>query len=393
MDSITAQIRELYTAADEDQQRAIHVQLRDLQNDLSTEWDIVCRVGSGFLQMALIRIGHNLHIFETLASRGKEEEPLTLEHFAKETGADRGLLGHLLRATAAFGFIHEAGKDAFKSNRMTTILANENVSGAMDHGFDLHGRVALELPTYLTTHAYQPMTSNTDLPFHLAFDTPLAPFDWLRANPEQMKSLAHAMAISRPSQWFDVYPVASAIGGGAAVTPTTVAMVDVGGGFGHQAVGVRRKFPELAAARFVVQDLKETLDGMASDERRRLEDVEGVEFQMHDFFTEQPVQGAKIYYLRHVLHDWSDEECVRILKAIVPAMAEESRVVIDEVVLPDEGVPWQCAYMDVTMMACLGGGERTRSEFEGLLERAGLKITEVVRYDSKMLSVVIASLK
>jgi demethylsterigmatocystin 6-O-methyltransferase len=55
-----------------------------------------------------------------------------------------------------------------------------------------------------------------------------------------------------------------------------------------------------------------------------------------------------------VLHDWSDEKCVAILKNIVPAMEPESQVLIDEVVLPDTGVNWQVAQMDLIMMASFG---------------------------------------
>jgi demethylsterigmatocystin 6-O-methyltransferase len=49
--------------------------------------------------------------------------------------------------------------------------------------------------------------------------------------------------------------------------------------------------------------------------------------------------------------------------------------------------------VDLTMMASLGGFERTRKEFETLLDTAGLRVLEVHRYDAKMQSVIIAALK
>ncbi|KAG6354382.1 hypothetical protein INS49_004399 [Diaporthe citri] len=33
-----------------------------------------------------------------------------------------------------------------------------------------------------------------------------------------------------------------------------------------------------------------------------------VELQVHDFFTPQPVKGARAYFTRSVLHDWPDEQ-------------------------------------------------------------------------------------
>lgn len=104
-------------------------------------------------------------------------------------------------------------------------------------------------------------------------------------------------------------------------------------------------------------------------------------------------QGAKFYYLRHILHDWTDEDCVKILKNIVPAMGSESKIVIDEIVFPETGAPWQAAYMDLTMLGALGGIERTREEFGRIMDRAGLKISNMHRYDDKGLSVILAAPK
>lgn len=53
-----------------------------------------------------------------------------------------------------------------------------------------------------------------------------------------------------------------------------------------------------------------------------------VRFQPHDFFEPNPVAHADVYWLRYVLHDWSDEYCVRILAAIKPAMGPRSRILI-----------------------------------------------------------------
>lgn len=71
-------------------------------------------------------------------------------------------------------------------------------------------------------------------------------------------------------------------------------------------------------------------------------------------------------------------------------MGPESRIVIDEVVLPDQNVPWVAAYMDLAMMTVMGGIERTRTEYERLLDQAGLKIVDVQKYDPKMQSVILA---
>ncbi|KAF2267964.1 S-adenosyl-L-methionine-dependent methyltransferase [Lojkania enalia] len=380
MDAITSQIRDFYARSDEEGRRKLQDELRDVQASFDTDFDVVARLGSGFMHMSLVKTGADLHMFQMLSAG---EESFSLDHLASETGAARGLLGHLLRAFAAFGLIKETGKDEFAANRTTKILADVNVSGAIEHAFELHGKCHLVLPAYLKERKYQNISSNHDLAFQKAFNTNLTPFEWLKQRPEQMKSLGHAMAIQRPVHWIESYDIEKEVSS-TAPAPDSALLVDVGGGFGQQAIAFKNKFPSLPG-RIIVQDIPETLD--------RAPATEGIEFMVQDFFSPQEVKDAKLYYLRHVLHDWTDEDCVKILKNIAPAMGPESRVVIDEVVLPDMNVPWQAAYMDITMMASLGGFERTRGEYESLLDQAGLRIVDIHRYDAKMQSVILAATK
>jgi demethylsterigmatocystin 6-O-methyltransferase len=92
------------------------------------------------------------------------------------------------------------------------------------------------------------------------------------------------------------------------------------------------------------------------------------------------------------LHDWTDDDCVKILNNIVHAMSSYSRLIVDEVVMPDIGVSWQTAYMNLTMMSCLGGMERTKAEYAELLDKAGLVIDQIHKYDHKDMSVIVAKL-
>jgi demethylsterigmatocystin 6-O-methyltransferase len=83
-----------------------------------------------------------------------------------------------------------------------------------------------------------------------------------------------------------------------------------------------------------------------------------------------------------------------ILKDLIAVMDKESRILIDEVVLPDQGVHWQATQMDMVMMANLGAKERSRKEWNGLIEIAGLEILEVYTYTLTLQnSVVVIGLK
>ncbi|KAF2445020.1 S-adenosyl-L-methionine-dependent methyltransferase [Karstenula rhodostoma CBS 690.94] len=380
MDAFIPQIRTLYAKSDEQTRQKIQRDLRDLQASFDNEWDLVIRLASGSVQMPLVKTGNDLSLFTTLSS---SKDPLTLSTLATSTSAAPKMLFHLLRDMAAFGLIDQTSADTFAANRTTHIFADVHVSGSISHVYDVLLPSIYALPAWLAEHKYGEITDNKNLSFHKALKTDLEPFEWMKQHPEQMESLGHAMAIQREVHWVDSYPVAAAIGDYKAAADSAV-LVDIGGGFGQQALAFKNKVVG-TEGRIVVQDVQATLKSAPK--------VEGLEFQEHDFFNEQPIKGAKLYYLRNILHDWTDEDSIRILNAIVPALGPDPRIVIDEVVLPDAQLPWQAAWMDLVMMSSLGGVERTKLEFETLLDTAGLRIIEVHRYDARMQSVIIAAPK
>ena len=239
------------------------------------------------------------------------------------------------------------------------------------------------LPNFLAETKYRNIVSKHQTVFQKAFHTDLSFFEWLPQHPQHTKSLGHLMALDRSSHWVDRYPVVEKFGS-LATGPEKAILVDVGGSFGQQAVAFRNKFPD-CPGRVIVQDIPATLTSA--------QPVRGVEFMAHDFFGAQPIVDAKLYYLRHVLHDWPDAECVRILKNIIPAMGPESRLIIDDIVMPERGVPWASAFLDMLMMNNLGALERTRPEWNALLDQAGLKIIDVHQYDPKMQCVIITVAK
>lgn len=103
-----------------------------------------------------------------------------------------------------------------------------------------------------------------------------------------------------------------------------------------------------------------------------------VTFMPHDFFTSQPVTGAAAYFLRYITHNWNDEDCVRIFKALVPGL-ERSKpgtpLLINDAVLPTLGQSSKyhenrMRQADVMVMLVLGAKQRTEEEFEHLLLEA-----------------------
>ena len=147
--------------------------------------------------------------------------------------------------------------------------------------------------------------------------------------------------------------------------PDEVIMVDVGGGAGHQCIALRQAHPDLHG-RVILQDLPDTI---AMTDRATLQNS-GTEALAHDFMTPQPIKGARVYYMRNVLHDWPDNACLTILKHLRNAMSAESVLVVDEIVVSDSGSGLRQINFDLVMTSVFGAMERTEDQWKALLSSA-----------------------
>ncbi|NKY31779.1 SAM-dependent methyltransferase [Nocardia speluncae] len=92
-----------------------------------------------------------------------------------------------------------------------------------------------------------------------------------------------------------------------------------------------------------------------------------------DFFESVPADGD-LYVLKHILHDWNDDECIRILRRCREAMSPGSRLLVAESIAPPPNTPHYVWSLDLMMLAALTGRERTRDEFEQLFDAADLTL-------------------
>lgn len=154
-------------------------------------------------------------------------------------------------------------------------------------------------------------------------------------------------------------------------------MIDIGGGIGKDLTVFLASYPSLRDA-VVLQDQPAAIDTARENGVENL----GIKPTVHDFFTEQPVKGAKVYYFQSVLHDWADEDCKRILGHVRDAMVRGySRLLINEVVIPEVGASRLDTGVDMLMMASCGAKERTEKDWgEIITDVKGLKIEQVVRF-------------
>ncbi|KAL8952686.1 MAG: hypothetical protein Q9222_001423 [Ikaeria aurantiellina] len=103
----------------------------------------------------------------------------------------------------------------------------------------------------------------------------------------------------------------------------TGTVVDVGGGSGTISEGLALQLPNL---NFIVQDSEEVI------KQANINSVvqDRISFMAHDFFTEQPAKFAEVYYFRNIFHNWPDEQCIAILKKLIPALKPGAHIIIDD---------------------------------------------------------------
>jgi hypothetical protein len=79
-----------------------------------------------------------------------------------------------------------------------------------------------------------------------------------------------------------------------------------------------------------------------------------------DFFSSVPI-GAEAYILRHILHDWEDDEAVTILRNCREAMNPDGKVLVVEMVIPPGNEPCFGKWLDLMMLLVGGPNGRRRS--------------------------------
>ena len=150
-------------------------------------------------------------------------------------------------------------------------------------------------------------------------------------------------------------------------------IVDVGGGHGQLAREVLTLNPGMKG---IVYDRPNViLETQVEIERAGLADR--CQAVAGDFFESVPA-GADCYALRLVIHDWNDDEAETILQRCREGITIDGRLLIFEIVLPEEDAGHPAKGMDWVMLSCVTGQERTEAEYAALLERAGFRLTRVV---------------
>lgn len=321
--------------------------------------EVIMNMALGYLVSRSLHVATELGIADLM-----KDGPQTVEALAARTGAQAESLRRLLRTLAAQGVFAEDEHERFINTPASALLQQH----VMRDGVLLCGEVTGDGSWWNAVGALRHSVMTGEPAFQRQHG--MGFFDYLSRHPECNvwfdRGMANFAAAENPAI------------AGAYDYDRFDQIVDVGGGQGGLLAEILRLHPTVRGMLF---DLPQVISHPAYLSRASFPDrwttVSG------DFFQAVPT-GADAYILKRILHDWSDDDCVRILRSCRAAMNNEARLLVVDAVVPTGNAPHPAKVMDILMMAFAAGRERTEQEFRNLFGQAGLQLRQITMTPSTL---------
>ncbi|KAL4792779.1 S-adenosyl-L-methionine-dependent methyltransferase [Aspergillus venezuelensis] len=339
--------------------------------------------------LGFVPVAAHFNLFKLLADIGKPATGEEIQSLYESTqGSNDGgiptavpsvlLIQDTLYAMSGLGLVDLAGENLYSANALTTHLA---VSPSAVHGAMHFTTEALLAGAFIMSklkadnfaypfkecetpiqHAYKLMAraeySNQHTYSIMAAEGRMDSFNTFmegkffkpKTTPDRLEALG-----------YDFGDIAADAG-----VSTSTTMVDIGGGRGELLLELKEAYPQFGAADLVVEEFQVNDDlGDLSASGITL-----IEWNYKDGDSPQPVRGALVYHLAHILHNLPDLDAARLLQKVSDAMAPHSRLLVHEF-----SKNKSYAQMHACMVALYGGRERTSKEWRQMAELAGLRVT------------------
>lgn len=288
------------------------------------------------------------------------QSPKTLDELAQATSSHGPSLRRLLRALATLDLCREREDGAFALGSLGTILCTEAPSSLRSWTI-LCGRHLWPLYAHLLRSVRAGTRTRSRISTRQVFRRLEHDADASQVFNRAMAELSRLVAA-------DLVRLHDFSG--------KRLIVDVGGGHGDLLTSILQVHPD---ARGVLLDLPHAIPG-AVERIDRLGLGGRCRALSGDFFQSVAPDGDA-YLLKTILHDWSDKDCISLLRNCRKAVKPDGSLLVVERVMPDHMQPCaqhrSVARMDLTMMLGFGGHERTEAEFRALLEHAGFTLVKI----------------
>ncbi len=306
-----------------------------------------------------LRITVDLGVAEALS-----EKPLPVEDLAKLVDADTGALRRLLRTLVTTGMFTEPEPGCFgltESGRRLCPDATNSVWASLanrdSHLAWLDGLRGIQTGRSAFGSAHGAFFTHKER-------DPAADAAFLRRMRERCSRLYAQVA--QVVDW-----------------SSTRVVADIGGGDGFMVERILRCYGHLEGILFdrpaVIDMVRHS--GLLSEFGERCQLVGG------DFFEAAP-PGADTHVMCSVLHDWADEQAVRILSRSRRELPPGGRLLVVEMLLPASDAWHPSKWSDLGMLLLTGGRERTAEEFAELFASSGYSVQSVTTVPGSYFSVL-----
>ena len=286
-----------------------------------------------------------------------EHGPKSAAELAAQIGADPRALYRLMRATACVGVLSEREDGKFSETPLSAVLrsnANPSLRGfAIMHGRDWHGLGWSQLD-YCVRTGKQALEKIYGVPI----------FQFFEQHPEEAQMFNQSMS--------DLSSIDSPAVADAYSFEGMHSIVDVAGGHGLLLATIMDRHPHMKGTLYEIPHvLAGAKDGPLKPMMERCTLASG------DMFSSVPA-GADAYIMKHIIHDWPDELCIKILKACRKGVNPGGKLlVVDNVIQPgNDFAPGK--FLDLQMLIFPGGCERTEKQFRELFAASGWRLNCVI---------------
>jgi ubiquinone/menaquinone biosynthesis C-methylase UbiE len=285
-----------------------------------------------------------------------KDGPKSTDQLAQATHTQPQALYRLLRALSSVEIFSEDAQGRFSLTPMAECL------------LDVHGSqraVALMMgDEHFRTWGELLYSVQTGKPaFDHIYGKPV--FDWLSEHPDQAKIFDAAMTGFHGPETQAMIDAYDYTGIGT--------LVDIGGGNGTVLSAVLKKYPAL-------QGILYDLPGVIDRAKKHLADA-GLAVRCQTIagsFFEAAPSGGDAYQMRHIIHDWTDEQCHTILSHIRKVIPKHGKLLVIEMVIKPRNEPQPAKWLDLNMMVIPGGKERTEAEYRDMYAKTGFHLERIV---------------
>ncbi|KAA8644983.1 hypothetical protein EYZ11_008712 [Aspergillus tanneri] len=366
-----------------------HEKVLRLARALEKPRDAILKLGFSPTVLMAVKVAHDMNIFPVLANA---TTPVSVEELAASKPADPLLVERMMRLLVSHGFAEEPEPCKYLPTPLSKEMTQRTSIGVIESLFLEFLPSIQKTPEYLQATGYKNPEDPLYAPLQYTNNIKEDGFSWLCKDPAALSRFNSFMEGQRANRafWGDWFPVREQILNDPGVNTKRPLLVDIGGGRGHDLIAFKERFPD-AQGKLILEDLPSVIDEVkgASD----LESA-GIETVGYDFFQDvQPVKGARVYYFKYVLHDWSDEKAYIIFDHLKQAMERGySKVLIEEYILPDSNARAVNGMTDMAVMVFCSGLERTRQRWLNLLQSAGLRVNKFWTRGGDALGIIEAEL-